>query len=268
MVTYWPRQAWASAGPADPLVPLTGRSLFGVAIHWPGSQVRYGPRPTLTQTARHLETIRAFHTMPTPRGRGWSDIAYQVAVDQAGRCLDLRGIEHRSAANGTRELNTLWGSVLFLVGPGEDPTPDLLAAFVDWRETRWLARWPAATRVTGHGLIHGTDCPGPAVRELIETGRILQAATPTGGDMTEISEASVRAIAEACTGALAEHPVEIPTVLDGTVHPDRVIDRRRFLAPSTALGVALRLLGEQTQQIAGLRDDVLALADAVREVTR
>lgn len=269
MVTYWQRQAWAGAGPVRALTPLARPGPVGVAVHWPGAQIRYGPRPTLTQTARHLETIREFHTMPPPRGRGWSDIAYQVAVDQAGRCLDLRGIGHRPAANGTRALNTAWGAALFLVGPGEDPTPDLLAAFADWQETRWLTRWPAATRVTGHGLIHGTDCPGPAVRRLIETGRILPAVTPTGGDMTvDLSVTSVRAVAEACTGAMAEHPVEIPTVLDGQVRPDRVIGQREFLAPSTALGVALRLLAEQAQEIAGLRDDVRALTAAVRAVSR
>jgi hypothetical protein len=51
----------------------------------------------------------------------------------------------------------------------------MLQAVADWHEQRWLKAFPHATEVVGHGDIRpqGTDCPGPIVRGLIHSGRLL-----------------------------------------------------------------------------------------------
>lgn len=265
MVTYYGRSAWTSAGPVRPLTPLTGIGLRGVAIHWPGSLTPYGLEPTAAQTFARLRGVRSFHTAVPPTGRGWSDIAYQIAIDRAGRVVDLRGIRYRSAANGNQSLNMSWGAVLFMLGPGESPGGQMLAAFADWWVTRWLPQWPHATTITGHGLINDeTDCPGPILHRLITTGQIPTATIP-GDDMgpVELSTTAVKAVAEACTGAMALHPVEIPEQF-ASIDPDRVIDGRRFLAPSTALRLTLELLAEQATQIAQLRADIAELRGLAR----
>jgi hypothetical protein len=126
--------------------------------------------------AARLEGYRRFHVYT----RGWSDIAYQVGIDQDGRVWDLRGIGRESAANGDQSVNLTYLACLFLLGPGELPSPALLAAFNDWRRTRVLVKYPTATRVVGHRDIRptGTDCPGPLTEALIKSGRILSAPTP------------------------------------------------------------------------------------------
>ena len=54
--------------------------------------------------------------------RGWSDIAYCIAVDQVGRAYTLRGINIRSAANGGAQVNLEYGAILLVLGNNEAPT--------------------------------------------------------------------------------------------------------------------------------------------------
>src|SRR5690606_31001204 len=108
-----------------------------------------------------------------------------VAVDPAGRVWDLRGIDVRSAANGDTVPNRDWCAVLFLVGPGEEPTAAQVEAFRHWRVTRWLRKFPKATQVTTHQKVRpaGTECPGPAVIRLVQKGELGKPPTTGEDDM-------------------------------------------------------------------------------------
>jgi hypothetical protein len=180
VTTYLPRSAWTRHVPAG-LTPLNRDEVEGVALHWPGTDEPIGPAPRAS-IARRLEGYRRGHV----RDRGWNDIAYQVAVDQAGRVWDLRGIRHRSAANGDTGPNRRWGAVLVLVGPGEALTDECKQALRDWYRDQWLARYPRATRVVEHRDVRpdATECPGPAVRAFIDSGAITKPARPDAAPVT------------------------------------------------------------------------------------
>lgn len=172
MTSYVPRTAWTDHPAPDGLTPLPA-TVRGVAVHWTGG-AGYGPHATLEQSCARLEGFRRFHTDPVPKGRGWSDFAYNVAFDVEGRVFDGRGLRRMSAANGNRQVNSSHAAVLFLLGKGDIPTEAMLAAFADWRATRWLPAWPAAVEVVGHRDLHGTDCPGPVLYPLVRSGRLAQ----------------------------------------------------------------------------------------------
>lgn len=174
--TLLPRTAWTIHGRPAGLVPFNGALLKGVALHWPGTTGPIGD-PGSTAIAGRLEGYRRFHTGAPPVGRGWNDIAYNVAADQAGRLWDLRSVLFRSAANGTATLNGQWIAVLLLVGPGEQPSAALVDAMRWLRSRLVLGRYPNATRVVGHGDIRpgGTACPGPATVALIRAGAFTKA---------------------------------------------------------------------------------------------
>lgn len=180
MVEYLPRSAWrartAHGGPGE----LTPSRVEGVAVHWPGM----GSRRLLERddVAGALQGWQAYHM----DGRGWSDIAYQAAVDQAGRAWTLRGLRTQSGANGSADVNERFGAVLLIVGSGETPSAAMVATtrgvIADFRRI-----FPRGTLIRPHSAVRpdGTDCPGDAVRELIaagmfEPGGPTQPPTPRG----------------------------------------------------------------------------------------
>ncbi|HEY9418130.1 MAG TPA: hypothetical protein VIQ30_25500, partial [Pseudonocardia sp.] len=84
MVTYLPRSAWDARAPRGSS-PLIASEVDGAALHWPGMAK---PISSQDAVASALRGWQDYHM----DGRGWSDIAYQVAVDQAGRAWTLRGL--------------------------------------------------------------------------------------------------------------------------------------------------------------------------------
>lgn len=174
MTKLLPRSEWASRGPVRALTPLVVPNVKGIAIHWPGTTGPIGD-PGQTRIAARLEGYRAYHAGPAPVGRGWSDIAYNVAVDQAGRVWDLRGVGFQSAANGDQATNRAYVAVLALVGPGEKPTGAMVDALVWARHELVLAKYPNARSVKGHQDVRPdpTDCPGDALEQLVRNGRLL-----------------------------------------------------------------------------------------------
>ena len=103
--------------------------------------------------------------------RGWSDIAYQVAVDQAGRAWTLRGLRTQSAANGNNDVNERYGAILLILVTGEQPTAAMKATtravIADFRRI-----YPRGTAIRPHSAVRPdpTDCPGPAARAAIARG--------------------------------------------------------------------------------------------------
>jgi len=167
-----PRAAWDAAPPAARSLPMA-QAVRGVAIHWPATSTPIRHVPSA------LRGYQTFHM----RTRGWTDIAYQVAVDQDGALWELRGFGARSAANGNAVLNASYGAVLALLAEREEPSPAMLAglraAVAEWRR---LHPHPSARAVVTHAEIRpaGTECPGPILSRLV-AARALEpsAAAPS-----------------------------------------------------------------------------------------
>ena len=169
-----PRSSWTKSGPARPVTRLVSSEVFGIAVHWPGTAGAIGD-PGQRAIAGRLEGYRTYHVDV----RGWSDIAYNYAIDQAGRVWHLRGLAVRSAANGDEYVNRKYLAVLFLVGPGEHPTDAMLASFSDLRKEITSA-YARALAVQGHMDVRtgDTQCPGPIIEALVKAGALVAILPP------------------------------------------------------------------------------------------
>lgn len=175
MVDYLPRSAWnaapAKAGPG----PLTPSRVRGVVVHWPGSS-ETDSFDSRAEVAAALRGWQRYHQ----EERDWSDIAYQVAVDQAGRAWTLRGWRTQSGANGNNDLNETYGALLLVLVAGEEPSEAMKrtvrAVVADFRSIYGTD----ADEIRPHSAVRpdGTDCPGPAAREAIVRGEF----DPRNGD--------------------------------------------------------------------------------------
>ena len=136
----------------------------GVALHWPATST---PIRGVDDVMAALRDWQDYH-MDT---KGWSDIAYQVAVDQDGNRYLLRGLSVQSAANGDTDVNERFGAVLLILAAGEQPSAAMVAetqrVVADHR-----ALFPNSSQIVGHAEIRpgGTECPGPIVLRLIDEG--------------------------------------------------------------------------------------------------
>lgn len=162
-MTHYSRDHWG-ARPYEAHYLLDRDRVEGIALHWPAITKRL---TDVEQVEAALRSWQQYH-MDT---RGWSDIAYQVAIDQAGNTYRLRGLRYRSAANGDENLNQRFGALLLVVAEGEKPSEKLVTT------TRRIigkhrALFPLSRRIVGHGQIRPepTACPGPAIQRLINDG--------------------------------------------------------------------------------------------------
>ena len=110
--------------------------------------------------------------------RKWQDVAYNYAIDQAGRVFEMRGVKFRSAANGGARTNKQYLAVTFLVGLDDEPTAAAVEAFKTLRATV-LAEFPAAVDVVCHGDLYSTECPGAHLRSLVRDGTLRGAPSTT-----------------------------------------------------------------------------------------
>jgi len=194
MVTYLTRADWG-ARPARNANKLIVREVRGVGIHYPGMGTRR--LVTQSQVAGGLRGWQDYHM----DGRDWADIAYQVAVDQAGRAWQLRGLNIRSAANGDETVNHQYGAILLVIGDDEVPTEALKATtrgvVADFR--KWF---PAGTLIRPHSAIRPdpTDCPGDRARACITRGE-FDPAHSTEDDVTPEQLAAIVGAANAATAA-------------------------------------------------------------------
>ena len=158
------RSAWG----ARPAKPGPGRldphRVEGFCLHWPGMAK---PLRGIAAVSTALRGWQTFH-MDT---KDWSDIAYNVAVDQDGHQYRLRGIANQSGANGNEDLNERYVAILLVLAPGEQPTAEMVKTVRNIIR-RGRRRYPRAQRLIGHGQIRpgGTQCPGHVVLEHIARG--------------------------------------------------------------------------------------------------
>jgi hypothetical protein len=155
--------------------------VIGLVIHWPGMRARTAPR-SRAKVAQLLEGWRRYHV----ETKGWADIAYPAAIDQAGRTWLLRGPRYRSAANGDQRLNRLWTAVVLVLGADEIPTDEMIDAVRSWRTNVVLDAFPGADRVVGHLDVHKTTCPGPHAYRLVRSGAFLLPPNDEDTDMIVI----------------------------------------------------------------------------------
>jgi hypothetical protein len=174
-MTRYSRAEWGArpskGGPGN----LTASQVEGIALHWPAMSRPLRGREAVAAALRGWQN---YHM----DGHGWSDIAYQVAVDQDGNRYELRGLATTSGANGDGDVNARFGAALLILAPGEEPTGAMVTevrnVIADHRRL-----FPNSRRIVGHGQIRpdGTACPGPAAQRLIDAGAFEP--TNEGDDM-------------------------------------------------------------------------------------
>ncbi|GAA1605797.1 peptidoglycan recognition family protein [Kribbella karoonensis] len=198
MVEYLPRSAWnarpPNAGPGN----LTASHVDGAVIHWPGTGSTKVIH-TRTAVASALRGWQDYH-MDT---RGWSDIAYQIAVDQEGRAWTLRGMRTKSGANGDADVNDRYGAILLVLVTGEQPSAAMKATtravIADFRKL-----YPRGTAIRPHSAVRPepTDCPGDPARAAIARGD-FNPGHSEDDDMTPAQMQELKNFIEARTQAYA-----------------------------------------------------------------
>ena len=173
-------------------VALKAANVDGYALHWPGMAKPIDATGAIgfRRVCSALRGWQAYHM----DDRGWSDIAYEAAVDQAGRKYTLRGLNIQSGANGNQDVNERFGAVLLVLAPGEKPSAAMIATV---REVggEFCRRFTGSRRKPyGHRDVRpeGTDCPGPAAYAAIQAGTFTPGTTTTPED--DMSAADVQAI--------------------------------------------------------------------------
>ncbi|WP_410788054.1 peptidoglycan recognition family protein [Kribbella sp. C-35] len=198
MVEYLPRSAWNARPPNGGPGNLTVSRVEGAVIHWPGT----GSTSVIHSKAAVASALRGWqdYHMDT---RGWSDIAYQIAVDQAGRAWTLRGLRTQSGANGDTDVNERYGAILLILVTGEQPSAAMKATargvIADFRRI-----FPRGTAIRPHSAVRPepTDCPGDPARAAIARGEFTPGHSEDD-DMTPAQMQELKNFIEARTQAYA-----------------------------------------------------------------
>lgn len=167
------RAEWGAAPSRGTLVPLRGAK--GTVIHWEGG---YIPDQDHSHCASLVKSLQAGAFARTDAT--YVDIEYNMLVCQHGYAFVGRGIGVKPAAQSA--ANSEYFAVCALLGPAgeETPSPAMLGALDDVIADIQLTG-PAGTEVLGHHDVPGnsTDCPGPALLELVHRGMpLLRTTTP------------------------------------------------------------------------------------------
>ena len=183
MTTYVTRAQIGLRKPTNSTA-LVPAAVLNTAFHYPGmaSTINAVGDAGFRRVCSALRGWQAYH-MDT---RGWSDIAYCVAIDQVGRAYTLRGINIKSGANGDNTVNQKYGAVLLVLGNNEEPSAAMAATaravMQDYRVrfSRIPRRptWHGAIRPGGTASDPSTDCPGKRAITQIKAGKFDAASTP------------------------------------------------------------------------------------------
>lgn len=193
-VTIRPRSSWHPDPSRGFSRSLVASQVTGVVLHYPGSAQPVGAA-SADRVALLLRSYRRYHIVY----RGWPDIGYCYAVDQAGRVWQCAGdkVAAHSATDVDRTANHTNIGILLVVGNTE-PLSDALEASLRALIAQLRGRFSRISRVRGHSQVAGasTGCPGNAARRLIATGDLLDprkapSTTPTDrkdDDMPALNE--------------------------------------------------------------------------------
>lgn len=172
------RDEWDTQGRSDTLVALEPDAVEGIYLHYPAAGRITLADTSLDSLAQRLRGYRSDHV----KSKGWKDIAYSAAVDQAGHTYELRGLGMETGANGGSTSNNHAGAILMLVGNNEDPSPKMVAA-VNGLLAQYKKRFPRASWIRGHQQSPdaSTDCPGVKIMALIDAGSFSYDGKPSAG---------------------------------------------------------------------------------------
>src|SRR3546814_16028092 len=84
-MTTYSRADWGARPARSGPGPLAARDVVGLVFHWPAMSK---PLRGFAAVSAALRSWQDYHM-----GKGWSDIAYPVAVDQDGNRYILRGLD-------------------------------------------------------------------------------------------------------------------------------------------------------------------------------
>lgn len=184
-MSEWVTRAQIGLRKAKAAYALVPSQVKNVAFHYPGT-----PKPInavgdagFRRVCSALRGWQAYH-MDT---RGWSDIAYETAIDQVGRKYTLRGVNIRSAANGGTQVNLEYGAILLVLGNNEAPSAAMEATAREVvqeyrnRYSRIPKRptWHGAIRPGGTASDPSTSCPGKLTIAEIKGGKFDAGTAPT-----------------------------------------------------------------------------------------
>lgn len=150
---YVSRADWG-AKPAKSKVKMSSAP-HGWFWHWLG--VGY---PDSMSDAEIMRAVQRYHQ----ESQGWADFAYHWAVGRDGKIYEGRGWGIQGGA--TRGYNTGSYALVFLIGEGELPTPQMFAA-----AERVYDAGPQGARVRPHNAVRPTSCPGDEITEYIQNRR-------------------------------------------------------------------------------------------------
>jgi hypothetical protein len=184
MVDYISR-AEIGLDPANGNRALIVSNVLNVAFHYPGmaAPINATGDAGLRRVKSALRGWQDYHM----KTRGWSDIAYQVGVDQVGRAYTLRGINVQSAANGDQVVNKEYGAILLILGNNEAPSEAMMrtsrAVVADYRKRYYRMpkrpTWHGAIRPGGTASDPSTSCPGKLTIAAIRAGKFDAGVTVT-----------------------------------------------------------------------------------------
>jgi hypothetical protein len=135
---------------------LDRRSLIGLALHHSGyvsdvTKAASDPKAWVREQQRY-----------SMQEKGMSDIAYNYVVMADGAVYEGRGLQYRSAANGTADGNVKYAAVLF---PGDFRTGKNTLTSAQITSFRLLRQHviraaPQAKDLKPHSFFKPTECPG------------------------------------------------------------------------------------------------------------
>lgn len=254
MVVWLPRSAWdarpAEAGPG----PLLAYRVEGIADHWPGmaKSIDATGDAGFARIASALRGWQNYHMDV----RGWSDIAYQGAVDQVGRAWTLRGLNIQSGANGNLDVNQRFGALLLILGPGEQPSAAMTKTV---REIHYQFKQMfsgSRIRPYGHRDVRpsGTDCPGDPAYAAITSGKFDAAApvAPSGGTTVTATNDQILSAVQS---------------LDAEESQRYIVYSNRYQDTTDRLNLALEKLDAFILKLNTLQADVTQIKDDVDKLT-
>jgi hypothetical protein len=163
-VAYITRAEWGARPPKSRQTISRSEGMF---THYTA-----GPRAaTRAAGVAQVRGIQAFHMGPQ---RGWADIGYSFLVDDEGNIYEGRG--WGVAGGHTANWNSRSHAVCAILGDGQQPTPQMLAAlrFVhDEHDRRYGKGFHRS-----HRDVNPTSCPGDILHGWMQAGMPVAGGPP------------------------------------------------------------------------------------------
>lgn len=153
------RSDWGARAPKSTPRKVSWSAIKIADVHWPASASVGTSRDAV---AGALRGWQKFHQDV----RGWQDIAYNVAVDQAGRVWELRGWDVQDGGVAGRSDDV---TVLAVIGMGDTPTDEMKRSIL-WCFAEFDRRAGKSLRRAWHGALSSTSCPGPELTAWARAG--------------------------------------------------------------------------------------------------